>query len=151
MEQIQVKIERFDHGRAEAIVPRYATDGSAGMDLHACLKEDLLIEPGKTVKVPTGIAIELPGPHLVALVFARSGLAANKGISLANAVGVIDSDYRGEIGVLIQNNGIDSFKISHGDRIAQILFMPVFQAVLIEEKSLKKTARGVGGFGSTGL
>ncbi|MDR3270807.1 MAG: dUTP diphosphatase [Peptococcaceae bacterium] len=135
---------------ASAVLPAYATPGSAGMDLCASLPEKILIQPGERVKVPTGLAIELPGSGVVALICARSGLAAKHGLTLTNAVGVIDSDYRGEIQVLMINLGGEPVTLRPGERIAQILFAPVFTARIVETRELADSQRGAGGFGSTG-
>lgn len=132
-------------------MPTYATQGSAGMDLHACCEREIAIPARSRGKVPTGIAIELPGPDLVALVFPRSGLASKHGISLSNAVGVIDSDYRGEIICLLKNDSDQEFVIHPGDRIAQLAFFPIYRAVWEEVAELGDTERGAGGFGSTGI
>lgn len=139
--------------RDGALMPRYETPGSAGVDLHACLgaDEEIMLTPGQVAKVPTGLALELPDSGMVALVMARSGLAAKHRLDLANGVGVIDSDYRGELQVLVRNLGELPFKIQHGDRIAQMLFMPVIQARLQRTGELSETERGSGGFGSTGM
>lgn len=147
---IEVKIKILREG---AVLPQYATSGSAGVDLQACLDSDetILLEPGEVAKIPTGLALELPHPEVVALVMARSGLAAKYGLDLANGVGVIDSDYRGELQVLVRNLGRMPFEIHHGDRIAQMLFMPVVQARLEIAEDLSNTERGRGGFGSTGM
>jgi dUTP pyrophosphatase len=150
--EITVKIKKFHDGdKPYPQTPFYATPGSAGVDLCACLHEDVTVLPGERAKIPTGIAIELPGSGVVALICARSGLAAKAGITLTNAVGVIDSDYRGEIQVLIINHGSEPFIIKHGDRIAQMLFIPVFLAKLVECSELAESERGSGGFGSTGI
>lgn len=133
------------------VLPTYATSASAGVDLCADLKEQITLSPGENVKIPTGLAIELPSQQVVALVFARSGLANRFGIGLTNGVGVIDSDYRGEIQVLIQNLGAQPVTINPGDRIAQMVFMPIFKAVFEEVTELGETIRGSGGFGSTGI
>jgi dUTP pyrophosphatase len=132
-------------------VPTYATAGSAGMDLHACMKESLTIEPGGRERVPTGIAIGLPGPETVALVYARSGLAWRHGLGLPNGVGVIDSDYTGEVQVLLANFGNEPVTIQPGDRVAQMVFAPVYVAQLVQVEELAETSRGKGGFGSTGV
>jgi len=132
-------------------VPTYATSGAAGADLYACIAQEVVLKPGESKAIPTGISIELPGPHVVALIFARSGLAAKNQISLTNAVGVIDSDYRGEIRVLLINHGQEEFIIHPGDRIAQIVFMPVFRPTFEIAEALSETERGEGGFGSTGI
>lgn len=132
-------------------MPVYATEGSAAMDLHACCENPIAIPAGSRGSVPTGIAIELPNPDLVALIFPRSGLASKHGISLSNAVGVIDSDYRGEIICLIRNDSDRKFVIQPGDRIAQIAFFPIYRLGWEEVAELSETQRGAGGFGSTGL
>lgn len=148
-DSIRVKIKKVrDQSLA---LPAYATAASAGVDLCADLVDSLTVNPGENVKIPTGLAIELPGPHVVALVFARSGLASRYGIGLTNSVGVIDSDYRGEIQVLLQNLGPKAIIVNPGDRIAQLVFMPIFKAVFEEVAELGETARGTGGFGSTGV
>ena len=131
-------------------LPYYATPGSAAMDLHACLEEAVTIPArGRTV-IPTGIAIALPSPGYVALVFARSGLGIKHGVAPSNCVGVIDSDYRGEVMVGLQNSGETDFTIQPGDRIAQLMVVPVVQAQVCMTDELDETQRGTGGFGSTG-
>jgi dUTP pyrophosphatase len=146
---ISVKVKKMASN--SLALPSYATAASAGVDLCADLKEPLIVNPGDNVKIPTGLAIELPSQCVVALVFARSGLASSYGMGLTNGVGVIDSDYRGEIQVLVQNLGHHRVTINPGDRIAQMVFMPVFQALFEEVSELQETPRGAGGFGSTGL
>lgn len=146
---LTVKIKKVSNN--SLALPTYATAASAGVDLSADLGEPITLSPGENVKIPTGVAIELPNPSVVALVFARSGLASRHGIGLTNGVGVIDSDYRGEIKVLIQNLGNESVMIKPGDRIAQMVFMPIFRAIFEDVAELQETARGVGGFGSTGI
>lgn len=152
MEKQQILLKRIkgSHGLAEKI-PEYATTGSAAVDLCASVLAPIILAPGQRAKVPTGLAIQLPHPGIVALVFARSGLADKHGINLTNGVGVIDSDYRGEIQVLLSNHGQDQFVIEAGARIAQMAFMPVFQVEFKEVEELDDTARGKGGFGSTGI
>ena len=131
-------------------LPYYATPGSAAMDLHACLDEAVTIPArGRTV-IPTGIAIALPSPDYVALVFARSGLGIKHGVAPSNCVGVIDSDYRGEVMVGLQNSGDTDYTIQPGDRIAQLMVIPVVQAQVRMVDELDETRRGSGGFGSTG-
>lgn len=130
--------------------PYYASSGAAAMDLHACLEEPVTIPSGGRVSIPTGIAIALPDAGYVALIFARSGLGMKHGIALSNGVGVIDSDYRGEIRVGLLNSSPDAYTVSPGDRIAQMAVVPVVQAQLRRVESLEETARGEGGFGSTG-
>ena len=132
-------------------MPAYATEGSAGMDLHACCESEITIPARSRGKVPTGIAIELPNPDLAALVFPRSGLASKHGISLSNAVGVIDSDYRGEIICSVKNDSDTEFVVHPGDRIAQLIFFPIYRIVWDEVSELGETERGAGGFGSTGI
>ncbi|HEX3043900.1 MAG TPA: dUTP diphosphatase [Bacillota bacterium] len=131
-------------------MPSYATDGSAAMDLHACGPDSITIPAGARGKIPTGIAIELP-IDMVALVFPRSGLASKYGISLSNAVGVIDSDYRGEIICLVKNDSTSDFIVNPGDRIAQLGFFPVYRVRWKVVPELEMTDRGAGGFGSTGI
>lgn len=130
--------------------PQRATEGSAGMDLSACIEEDLIISPRQLVRIPTGIAIALPGPEYVALVYARSGLGIRHGIALSNGVGVIDSDYRGEIQVGLTNLSDVPYTIHPGDRIAQLVVTPVVLPELERVEELDDTDRGTGGFGSTG-
>ena len=126
--------------------PYYASAGAAAMDLHACLDEPLTIAPRALVSIPTGVAIALPSAEYVALVFARSGLG-----TLSNGVGVIDSDYRGELRVGLTNLSDTPYTVQPGDRIAQLAVMPVVQARLSPVQDLDQTDRGAGGFGSTGV
>ena len=137
--------------KASIPLPSYATSGSAAMDLHACCEMPIIIPAQGNGKVPTGIAIEIPDPEMVALVFPRSGLASKHGISLSNAVGVIDSDYRGEIVCLVKNESEHDFIVNPGDRIAQLGFFPIHRVSWEEVAELNETGRGTGGFGSTGL
>ena len=130
--------------------PYYASAGAAAMDLHACLDEPVTIGPGELVRIPTGIAIALPSPEYVALVFARSGLGVKHGIALSNGVGVIDSDYRGEIQVGLTNQSDAPYTIQPGDRIAQLVVTPVVVPAVEIVEELEDTGRGTGGFGSTG-
>ena len=132
-------------------LPTYATTGSAAMDLRACLSEPLIIEVGETVMIPSGIAISIHDTALVTLLVPRSGLGIKHGIVLANTVGVIDSDYQGEIGIGIHNRGKTAYTVEPGERICQMMFVPVTQATLclVEEFSMD-SARGAGGFGHTG-
>lgn len=131
-------------------LPAYATAGAAAMDLCACMEEPVTLAPGGRQGIPTGIAIALPGPEYVALVFARSGLGIKHGISLSNGVGVIDSDYRGEIMVGLTNLSEEPYTIHPGDRIAQLVVTPVVLPQLELTAELDATGRGTGGFGSTG-
>jgi len=132
-------------------LPSYATTGSAAMDLRACLAEPVTVQPGETVLIPSGIAISIHDPGLVALLVPRSGLGIKHGIVLANTIGVIDSDYQGEIGIGIHNRSVQAYTVEPGERICQMMFVPVTQAALsvVEEFSMD-SARGAGGFGHTG-
>ena len=132
-----------------AAAPTRASDGAAGYDLRACIDAPITLEKGKIFAVPTGVAIELPSKNLVAVVCARSGLAIKHGIGLANGVGIIDSDYRGEIKVGLINSGEEDFVINPGERIAQMLIMPVETPELTICNELSETERR-SGFGSTG-
>ena len=134
----------------EIPLPRFATAGAACMDLCACIDEAITLAAGERRLVPTGIAIALPSPEYVALVFARSGLGIKKGVCLSNGVGVIDSDYRGEIGVGLVNLGQSAYTVQPGDRIAQLMVTPVVQPTVVQVSALDDTDRGAGGFGSTG-
>ena len=148
MSNIQVQVQRVRPG---AVIPAYATNGAAGVDLIACLGNSKELVPGEQAIVPTGLAIALPTRDLVALVFPRSGLATRSGLVLANSVGVIDADYRGEIFCPMVNRGSAPVTIEPSDRIAQMVFMPIAVAHLVETENLEPTDRGTGGFGSTGL
>ena len=147
MEPITVKYKVLD---ARAKVPAYATPGSAAADLCAVLDEPLTVQPMQRVLVPTGLAIELPGAHAVALVYARSGLSIKHGLCMANGVGVVDSDYRGELKVPMVNLGAEAYTIQPGERVAQLCIAPVYTAAFVQADALDETARGEGGFGSTG-
>ena len=137
--------------RENAIIPTKATSGSAGFDLHACIDKDITIKKGELIRVPCGIAIELPSSEYAAFIFARSGLGIKYGISLSNGVGVIDSDYRGEIQVgLCRTSDGDPYTIKNGDRIAQMIIMPVSNVNFKLVENLGESERGSGGFGSTG-
>lgn len=152
MEELMIiRVKKCSDKMGESIpFPGYATDGSAGLDLPACLERPLIIPPGARVKIPTGIAIDLPHRHVAGLVFPRSGLATNHGISLANAVGLIDSDYKGEIIVAVFNQSEREYTIKPGERVAQLVFIPVFRVAFEEVEELGDSGRGPGGFGSTG-
>ena len=136
--------------RENAKVPQRATGGSAGLDLCACIDAPLTLEGGETALIPTGVAIALPSAEYGAFVFPRSGIAIKHGIGLLNSVGVIDSDYRGEIMVGVINQVKESYTIEPGERIAQMVIMPVSTMPVVEVDELDETARGAGGFGSTG-
>lgn len=134
----------------KAQMPSYGTEYAAGADLYACMEEPLTIAAGTTEFVHTGIAMEIPA-GLVGLVYARSGLACKKGLAPANKVGVIDSDYRGEIMVALHNHSKEAITIDTGERVAQMVIAPYIYAQYEEVKELEETVRGEGGFGSTGL
>ena len=144
MKSIRVKILRQG-----AHLPTYGSAEAAGADLYACLEEDMTVEPGKTAFVPTGIALEVP-QGCAGLIYARSGLACKRGLAPANKVGVIDSDYRGEIFVVLFNHGSVAQTIENGERIAQLIITPVLQPAYEMAQDLSDTGRGEGGFGSTG-
>lgn len=135
--------------RAGARLPTYGTTEAAGADLYACLEEAVVIGPGKTAFIPTGIALEVP-KRCAGLIYARSGLACKRGLAPANKVGVIDSDYRGEICVVLHNHGMEDQTVENGDRVAQLVITPVLQPVYELAEELEDTTRSGGGFGSTG-
>ena len=149
-QSVQVKILDPRVGRDIAL-PAYSTDGSAGMDLRACLDQAIVITPGKTVLVPTGIAIYIADPGVAAALLPRSGLGHKHGIVLGNLVGLIDSDYQGPLMVSVWNRGSQSFTIHPGDRIAQMVFVPIVQADLEIVEEFEFSSRGGGGFGHTGV
>ncbi len=140
---------RFKKTNDKAIVPTYGTEYSAGADMYACIDTSVIIEPGKTVLIPTGLALEIPEGY-AGLIYARSGLAVKKGIAPANKVSVIDSDYRGEIQIPLHNHSENPVTIDVGERIAQIIFTPYLKVNFEESENLTDTERGLGGFGSTG-
>ena len=144
MEPIRVKILR-----PGAKLPTYGTASAAGADLYAWLEDTLIVEPGKTVFIPTGIALEVP-EGCAGLIYARSGLACKRDLAPANKVGVVDSDYRGEITVALHNHGSVPQTVAHGDRIAQFIITPVLQPEYVAAEELSDSDRGSGGFGSTG-
>lgn len=144
---IDVKIKYLSDKATE---PRYATDGSLGMDLSAALSEPVVIKPGERVAVPTGIAIQIPDGW-GAFVFPRSGLSLKSGITMCNCVGVIDTDYTGELKAAVINISDKEFTVNSGDRIAQLVFLPVEKARFVSAEELDDTDRGDGGFGSTGI
>ena len=145
---VSVSVTRLPHG-ADLELPGYETADAAGMDLRAAVEADLEIAPGARALVPTGLAIALP-PGYEAQVRPRSGLALRNGISLVNSPGTIDADYRGEVGVIVINHGEETFTVTRGMRIAQMVVAPVSRAVWQEVDALPETVRGAGGFGSTG-
>ncbi len=147
--ELKVKALSPKIGR-EIPAPFYASPGAAAMDLHACLDGPVVIPAGGRSVIPTGIAVALPSADYVALIYARSGLGIKHGVAPANCVGVIDSDYRGELLVGLQNSGAEDYTVRPGDRIAQLMIAPVLQAEIRLVDELDETARGAGGFGSTG-
>ena len=144
MDKINVKLLR-----AGAHMPTYGTEGAAGADLYACLEETLTILPGQTVPVPTGVAMEIPR-GCAGLDFARSSMGVKRDLAPANKVGVIDSDYRGELFVMLHNHGKEVRTVDPGERVAQLVIVPVFTPGFNQVDSLSDTVRGEGGFGSTG-
>ena len=149
MHSLQAKILDPRIG-SEFPLPQYATPGSAGLDLRAMLAEDLLLEPGQTVLIPTGLSIYIADPGLAALILPRSGLGHKHGIVLGNLVGLIDSDYQGELLVSCWNRGSSAFNISVGERIAQLIRVPVVQAHFELVSEFDQSQRGAGGFGHSG-
>ncbi len=144
---ITVKIKKLDES---AILPKKATDGSAGADIYTTIKESVTLEPNGRYKFPTGLSIALPSSDYAAFIFSRSGLSVKHGLTLANCVGVIDSDYRGEITVNLVNRSNEPYTVEPGERIAQLVVMPVAGVEFSECSELDSTVRGEGGFGSSG-
>ncbi len=149
MKKIDVKILDARVGN-EFPLPTYATSGSAGLDLRACLDGVLEITPGMTTLVPTGLAIHIADPALAAVILPRSGLGHKHGIVLGNLVGLIDSDYQGQLMVSVWNRGQESFTLQPGDRLAQLVFVPVVQAEFNLVEDFDTSDRGAGGFGHSG-
>jgi dUTP pyrophosphatase len=149
MRKIQLKILDQRIGK-QIPLPEHATGGSAGMDLRACIDDTVTLEPGATELIPTGIAIHIDDPGLAATILPRSGLGHKHGIVLGNLVGLIDSDYQGQLFVSCWNRGRDSFTIEQGDRIAQLVFVPVVQADFEVVDDFYASERGSGGFGHSG-
>lgn len=143
------EIMRVKKLRENASMPTYGSQEAAGADLYACMEEAVTIAPGETVFIPTGIAMEIPQGY-AGLIYARSSLGTKKGLAPANKVGVIDSDYRGEVMVALYNHGKTPQTIADGERIAQLLVTPVLRPILMQVEDLSQTQRGAGGFGSTG-
>lgn len=149
MKNVQLKI--LDQRLGKTIeLPKYATAGSAGLDLRACIDAPLQIAPAETVLLPTGLAIYIADPTIAATILPRSGLGHKHGIVLGNLVGLIDSDYQGELKVSCWNRGNDHFTVEPGDRIAQLVFVPVIQVAFEQVEDFIETDRGAGGFGHTG-
>jgi len=148
-EEIKIKVKRLTDEFLDVPLPSYATPGSAGMDIRAAIKSDVILEPGKVELIPTNISVEIPLGYEIQ-VRPRSGLAANHSIGILNSPGTIDSDYRGEVKIIIMNFGKEDFRISRGDRIAQLIVSKVYTAKIEEVKDLNLSHRGEGGFGHTG-
>jgi len=149
MQKIQLKI--LDSRLGDSIeLPDYATTGSAGLDLRACLDAPITLQPGETTLIPTGLAIHIDDPTLAAVLLPRSGLGHKHGIVLGNLVGLIDSDYQGQVFVSCWNRGQDAFEINIGERIAQMVFIPVVQVGFEQVEEFTVSERGTGGFGHTG-
>jgi dUTP pyrophosphatase len=149
MKKIEYKILDARLGK-EIPLPEYATTGSAGMDLRACLPEPALLKPGETLLIPTGLAIHIHDRNVAAVVLPRSGLGHKHGIVLGNLVGLIDSDYQGQIFVSCWNRGQTEFTVNIGERIAQLVFVPVVPVLLEQVENFQESVRGEGGFGHTG-
>lgn len=147
MVKMKLKIKKL---KPNAKIPKRATNGSAGMDLYACIDDSITLAPGQLAMVPTGLAIELPDNTSAAFLYARSGLGVKHGICLSNGVGVIDSDYRGEVCVGLCNVSDKPYVIAPDERVAQMVIAPVITPEIVEADELGDTQRGEGGFGSTG-
>ncbi len=145
----ETMVLKFKRLREEALLPERKTDGSAGYDLRACIAAPLTLEPGDLVLLPTGLGAEIP-QGTAGFIFTRSGLGVKHGVAVSNGVGVIDSDYRGEIHVGLRNGGKAPYTIQPGERVAQLILMPVCTPPVEEVDQLSETLRGQGGFGSTG-
>lgn len=141
-----IRVKKLD---PNAILPTYGSSEAAGADLYACLQAPVVINPGETAWIPTGIALEVP-KGCAGLVYARSSLGTKRGLAPANKVGVVDSDYRGEIRVVLFNHGKEPQTVENGERVAQFLITPILTPQYIASDSLSDTDRGIGGFGSTG-
>ena len=148
-EQVKIKVQRME-GNEDLPLPKYMSDGASGMDLFAAVTDTMVIPAGEVALVPIGIRIALP-EGFEAQIRPRSGLAARNGVGLLNSPGTIDSDYRGEIKIVMFNFGKEPFTINRGDRIAQMIIARVARAILVEQDDLEDTQRGSGGFGHTGV
>ncbi|MDD8017593.1 MAG: dUTP diphosphatase [Bacteroidota bacterium] len=149
MTPIKIRITRLSESTHDVPLPLYATAGSAGMDIYSAVKDDLVIQPGETVLVPTGFSMELP-LGFEAQIRPRSGLAIKNNIGLMNSPGTIDSDYRGEVKIVVTNHGKNDFIVRRGDRVAQMVIGRYERAEWVVVQELSSTERGAGGFGSTG-
>ena len=141
-----IKVKRL---RPSAVLPTYGSLEAAGADLYACLEQPATVQPGQSAWIPTGIAMEVPRGH-AGLIYARSGIACKRGLAPANKVGVVDSDYRGEVVVVLHNHGDCAQTVENGERIAQMVITPVVTPPYLEVDDLSDSSRGAGGFGSTG-
>ena len=141
-----IRVKKLREG---AVIPTYGSQAAAGADLYACIEASVEINPGQTVMIPTGLAMEIPFGH-AGLIFARSSMGAKRGLAPANKVGVIDADYRGEFMVALHNHGTQAQMVEPGERVAQLVIVPVVTPGFAEVEELSDTARGAGGFGSTG-
>ena len=149
MYSIQLKV--LDPRVGDSIpLPHYATEGSAGLDMRACIDEALTVEPGETVLIPTGLAIYIGDPSLAAVLLPRSGLGHKHGLVLGNLTGLIDSDYQGQVYISCWNRGSKAYMVEPAERIAQMVFVPVAQVEFVEVQDFTETERGAGGFGSSG-
>ena len=143
---IKIQIKKLSN---EVLTPKYETSGSSGMDIAAYIERDIIINPGEKALIPTGFSLSVPRGYEVQI-RPRSGLAVKKGVTVLNTPGTIDSDYRGEIKVILINLSKDEFSVKNGERIAQMVVCPIKQVIVEEVKELTETIRGIGGFGSTG-
>lgn len=148
MTELKVKVKRLPH-LAELPLPSRQSAGSSGVDLYACIEGDLVLASGESALVPTGIVVEVPRGY-EAQVRPRSGLALNRGVTVLNSPGTVDSDYRGEVGVILINHGSEEVTIRRGERVAQMVFCAVCDPIIEEAECLEETGRGAGGFGHTG-
>ncbi len=149
MEEIKITVKRISTRFEDIPLPSYATEGSSGMDIRAAIDDDIFIEPSAVILVPTNLIVEIPVGYEIQ-VRPRSGLAANYSIGILNSPGTIDSDYRGEIKIIMMNFGSEKFRIQRGDRIAQLVLSKVYRAGFNLNDDLSRTARGAGGFGHSG-
>lgn len=151
MDKTKVELKILDPRIGDEFpLPHYATDGAAGMDMRACIDEPLTLAPGQTELIPTGIAIHMADPNIAAVLLPRSGLGHKHGIVLGNLTGLIDSDYQGQVFVSVWNRGDSEFTVAVGERVAQMVFVPVVQAAFEVVDEFDASERGAGGFGSTG-
>lgn len=149
MSEIEIKIKRLDKKFSDIPIPSYTTKGSAGMDIRAAVEDEIILEKGKVGLIPTNLSVEIPEGYEIQ-VRPRSGLALKHGIGILNSPGTIDSDYRGEIKIIMMNFSEENFTIKRGERIAQLIVSKVYSAKLIETDDLNDSHRGEGGFGHTG-